>query len=101
VRRQLIHFGVSLILAICLLGHVSEIFDHWDNTPLTGNDIEYSTVIVALIAGAVFAIAHVAAIALRAISAKFCHLFSLIVCLPFSPNRDVSISHSPPQPLRI
>jgi len=40
-----------------------------------------------LIAGAVFAIAHVAAIALRAISATFCHLFSLIVCLPVSSNR--------------
>jgi hypothetical protein len=101
VRRRLIHYGATLILTLCIWGHVSEIFDRWDNTPQTGNDIEYSTVIVALIVGAVFAIAHVAAIALRAISATSCHLFLLVVCLPVSPNRDVSISHSPPQPLRI
>ena len=50
-----------LILTLCIWGHVSEIFDHWDNTFQTGNDIEYSTVIVVLIAGAVIAFAHVAA----------------------------------------
>jgi hypothetical protein len=40
------------------LGHISEVFDHWDNTFRTGNDIEYSTVMVALVVGALICFAH-------------------------------------------
>jgi hypothetical protein len=48
-----------LLLTLCLWGHLSEIFDYWDNTFQTGNDIEYSTVIVALVAAAVVGLAQV------------------------------------------
>jgi hypothetical protein len=58
MQRKLIQLGATLILTLCIWGHVSEIFDYWDNTFQTGNDIEYSTVIVALIAGAGFGIAY-------------------------------------------
>jgi hypothetical protein len=101
VRRQLIQFGTTLILAVCLWGHVSEIFDHWDNTLQTGNDIEYSTVIVALIAGAVFWLAQVAAKVIRARSATFCLSSLFVASLPSTPSPVLSIGHSPPQPLRI
>ena len=60
VRRRLIHFGATVVLTLCIWGQVSEIFDHWDSTSQTGNDIEYSTVIVALMAGPVLGLAHVA-----------------------------------------
>lgn len=80
---------------------MSEIFDHWDNTFLTGNDIEYSTVIVVLIAGAVIAFADLAAIALRAVSVT-AYLLSLFAASPLAaPSLAAFIGHSPPQTLRI
>jgi hypothetical protein len=101
MRRRLIRFGTTLILTVCLWGHVSEMFDTWDNTLQTGNDIEYSTVIVALIAAAVLWLARVAAKVIRACSATFCFLSRFVACLPFTPSPLVFIGHSPPQPLRI
>ena len=101
MRQQFIHYGTTLILTLCIWGHVSEIFDHWDNTFQTGNDIEYSTVIVVLIAGAVIAFAHVAALALRTVSAMSYLLPLLTACPPATPRPPAVIGHSPPQPLRI
>ena len=101
MRRHLIHHGTTLILTLCIWGHVSEIFDHWDNTFQTGNDIEYSTVIAVLIAGAVIAFAHVAALVLRSVSAVSCLLPLFTACLLAAPRPAAVIGHSPPQPLRI
>jgi hypothetical protein len=101
VRRSLIQFGTTLILMVCLWGHVSEIFDHWDHTLQTGYDIEYSTVIVALIAGAVFWLARVAAKLIRARSARFSLLSPLVASLSYTSGPVASISDSPPLPLRI
>jgi hypothetical protein len=101
VRRQLLQFGTALILAVCFWGHVSEIFDHWDNTFQTGNDIEYSTVIVALIAGAAIGLAHVSAIVLRTVSATSWLLPSFAAYPAATPNPTAFIGQSPPAPLRI
>jgi hypothetical protein len=101
VRRRLIQFGTTFILTVCLWGHVSEIFDHWDNTFQTGNDIEYSTVIVALIAGAAIGFAHVAAMALRTVSATPWLLPSFAAYPPAAANPAALIGQSPPLPLRI
>ena len=101
VRQRFIHFGATVVLTLCIWGQVSEIFDHWDSTSQTGNDIEYSTVIVALMAGAVLGLAHVAVTAHRTVSAT-CPLCLSVACLPSAPGSAVSIDHSPPpQPLRI
>jgi hypothetical protein len=100
MRRPLIQVGSALILTLCIWGHVSEIFDRWDNTFQTANDVEYSTVIVALIAGAVIGLAHFASHARASIG------------LPHSPEFLFSdtitargpahlCGHSPPPPLRI
>src|SRR5579864_3654374 len=62
VRRHFLQFGAFLLLLICLCAQVAEIFDFWDHTPQTGNDIEYSLVIVVLIAGAGFGLTRVAAV---------------------------------------
>lgn len=101
MRRRLIQFGTTLILTLCVWGHVSEIFDHWDNTFQTGYDIEYSTVIVVLVAGAVIAFAHVVAALMRRVATTLC-------LLPSSGSRSIAarslaafVAHSPPSPLRI
>lgn len=101
MRRKLIQFGTVLILTLCIWGHVSELFDHWDNTFRTGYDIEYSTVIVVIVAGAVIAFAHVLANLIRAVFATHfrSHLSTFndfVVIIPAG-----FIGHSPPLPLRI
>lgn len=57
MRRTLLHSAALIILAAMLGGHVTELFDRWDNTLQTGRDIDYSIVIVAACAGIVFAAA--------------------------------------------
>ena len=101
MRRKLIQLGTILILTLCIWGHVSEIFDHWDNTLQTGNDLEYSTVVVALIAGAVLGLVHCAAVVLRTVTPTLGNLSLLVVSFPASASPVVLVSHSPPQPLRI
>jgi hypothetical protein len=101
VRRRLIQFGTTLILTLCVWGHVSEIFDHWDNTFQTGYDIEYSTVIVVLIAGAVIAFARVVAALIRRVSATPRLLRYFSSCRIDAPSLAVFVGHSPPRPLRI
>jgi hypothetical protein len=101
VRRKVIQLGTTLILTLCIWGHVSELFDHWDNTFRTGYDIEYSTVIVVVVAGAVIAFAHLLANVIRRVSATHFRLplfsfYTLVLPIP-----AVFIGHSPPLSLRI
>ncbi len=58
MSRRLVKVAILLLVLICLWGHVSEIFDHWDQTLQTGSDSEYSLVLLALSAGAVLALAE-------------------------------------------
>jgi len=67
VRARVLHLGTAFILSLCIWGHLSELFDHWDNTFRTGNDIEYSTVIVALVTGAAICLAGLAALLIAAL----------------------------------
>ncbi len=46
-----------IILAAMLGGHVTEMFDRWENTLLTGRDVDFNVVIVAACAGVVFVVA--------------------------------------------
>ena len=100
MRLSLIQIVAILILAVCVGGHVSEIFDHWDYTLQTGNDVEYGTIIVALVAGAVLGLAHAAAMLMRAISVTFRLLPLFVVSFLSSPSTDFT-GYSPPRPLRI
>ena len=100
VRRLLLHIGTVLILAFCTWGHVSELFDHWDNTFKTGNDMEYSTVIVVLITGAVLCFAHLAIVVARS-RTRTAHILPPLVWAGAIPTSVSSIAHSPPVPLRI
>ena len=101
MRQRLIQIGTTFILVVCTWGHVSEIFDHWDNTFRTGNDIEYSTVIVMLVCGATIAFANAAALALRKASTMF-QLPPVFSSTFFATFRaEDFIGRSPPTPLRI
>ena len=100
VRRKLLQFGAFLLLLVCLCGHVAETFDFWDHTLQTGSDIEYSVVIVALVAGAGFGLAHAAAVGMRAVSLMSC-LCLLRRFLFAAPPLVAGTGDSPPQPLRI
>ena len=101
VRRHLLQFGAFLLLLVCLCGHVAETFDFWDHTLQTGKDIEYSLVMVALVAGVGFGLAHVAAIVMRTLSLTSCLLASFVASSSCAPPPVASTGYSPPQPLRI
>jgi hypothetical protein len=49
---------VTLILAICFVCPVVEMFDQWDRTIQTGNDTEYALVALALCVGASYTFAR-------------------------------------------
>jgi hypothetical protein len=101
VRRHLLQFGAFLLLVVCLCAQVAETFDFWDHTLQTGNDIEYSLVIVVLIAGAGFGLTHLAAVAMRTVSLMSRLLSSFGRSCSWSPLPAASTGYSPPQPLRI
>lgn len=48
-----------MIVAICLGGHISELFDRWENAAISGNDVDYTCVLVASVAGAVIVVSGV------------------------------------------
>ena len=49
---------ITLVLAICFVCPVVEMFDQWDHTVQTGNDTEYALVVVALCVGTSYALAR-------------------------------------------
>lgn len=47
-----------IALLVCFVCPIVELFDCWDNTAQTGNDTEYTLVIVGLCVGAAYSIAR-------------------------------------------
>lgn len=45
---------IAAVLLICLLCPIVELFDQWDHTVQTGNDTEYTLVIVGLCVGVAY-----------------------------------------------
>ena len=50
---------IVAILLSCLLCPIVELFDHWDHTAQTGNDTEYTLMIIGLCVGVAHAFALV------------------------------------------
>lgn len=86
-----------LLLLAALLFSVTELFDTWDNTPQTGNDVEYNSVLVILCLGA--AIACFRALALTLIACRSSFLSNLIFAT-FSPDHSTLATEFAP-PLQI
>jgi hypothetical protein len=49
----------AIALIICIVCPVLEMFDHWDHTLQTGNDTEYTLVVLAVCVGLAFSLARV------------------------------------------
>src|SRR5882762_8875565 len=49
---------VAIVLAICLVCPLVDMFDYWDHAPQTGNDTEYTFVILGLCVGALYTFAR-------------------------------------------
>ncbi len=82
-----------------------EIFDHWDNTLQTGNDTEYTFVVLALCVGVVYALARlIVAFCPNLSPTKY---ISTLCCIKGSlfpvihPTALAALSESPPLNLRI
>jgi hypothetical protein len=50
--------AAALVLAICLVCPLVEMFDRWDHTIQTGQDTEYVLVVLALCVGAAYSLAQ-------------------------------------------
>ncbi len=58
MRSRLLHVGTVFILVVCLICPLVELFDHWDHAVQTGNDTEYTLVILALCVGVAYSFAR-------------------------------------------
>lgn len=56
MRSRTSSAAAMVVLAICLLCHVAEVFDQWDHTLQTGDDTEYTFVVIALCAGIAYSL---------------------------------------------
>jgi hypothetical protein len=56
MRSRISILTATLVLAVCLAGQVAEVFDQWDHTLQTGNDTEYTLVVLALCVGVAYSL---------------------------------------------
>jgi hypothetical protein len=56
MRSRASFITATLLLAICFVCHVAEIFDQWDHTLQTGDDTEYTFVLLSLCVGVAFSL---------------------------------------------
>jgi len=89
----------------CVVCPVLEIFNHWDNTLQTGNDTEYTFVVLALCVGVVYALARLIITFCPSLSGT--KYISTLCCIKGSlflvirPTALAALSESPPLNLRI
>ncbi len=105
VRSRTSRVIVALVLLTCFVCPVLEMFDRWDHTLKTGQDTEYTFVVIALCVGAVYAFARLIVTLCGSLSTATyiltpwrinASLFSVIDSTAFGP-----LSESPPLNLRI
>ena len=58
MRRISGHIVIAIVLLTCLVCPLLEIFDRWDHTIQTGNDTEYTLVLLALCVGVAYSFAR-------------------------------------------
>jgi hypothetical protein len=99
MRLRASSFLAASLLAVCLLCQVAEIFDRWDHTLQTGDDTEYTFVVLALCAGAAVSLKWVApgmaALNFRA-RANSDRLARGLLPIRLQPSQSVLIPASPP-----
>lgn len=105
MRSRASSTAAMLVLAICLVCHVAEIFDQWDHTIQTGDDTEYTFVVLALCAGIAYSLKwFVPPIALRETRSKMPSCLGSLSLLRAETLRSFAVlipASPPPSPLRI
>jgi hypothetical protein len=96
---------VTVVLAICVVCPLLEIFEDWDHTLRTGQEIEYTFVLLALCVGVVYAFTRMIVTLSPSLSATryISTLRSLkdSLYLVIFPTALSALSESPPLNLRI
>jgi hypothetical protein len=90
---------MTLVLAICFVCPIVEMFDQWDHTMQTGNDTEYALVTVALCVGASYAFARAIFVLVGRLFSKNDYVTNKLILISgglFSPIKQAAISASPP-----
>jgi hypothetical protein len=105
VGSRIFRAVATLALLICFVCPVLEMFDHWDQTLQTGQDTEYTFVILALCVGAVCALAKVIVTFFPGLAAArfispFCCCEGSVFPITWSAAL-APLSESPPLNLRI
>src|SRR5260370_8172681 len=54
MRTRMSRVAAMIVLLTCVVCPVTEMFDHWDHTLQTGQDTEYTLVLLALCVGMVY-----------------------------------------------
>ena len=96
------HAVATLTLLICVVCPIIQAFDYWDNELQTGQDTEYTLVLLSLCVGAACVLAKLLvpfAAALRSI--PHLHYKEPQNCFVFPITNFASSSESPPLRLRI
>jgi hypothetical protein len=79
MQRTWTRITVAIILLTCLVCPLVELFDTWDHTIQTGNDTEYTVVLLALCVGVVYSLARLIVMVSRSLSSTgFISTFSCI-----------------------
>jgi hypothetical protein len=105
VRSRIFHAVATLALLVCFICPVLEMCDRWDHTLQTGQDTEYTFVVLALCVGALYAFARLIVTVYPSPSAT--KYISTLCCLKRSlflvicPTALAAFSESPPLNLRI
>jgi len=105
MRSRASSAAAMVVLAVCLFCNVAEIFDQWDHTLQTGDDTEYTFVVVALCAGVAYSLKwFVPPVALREIRSGIpsgLRSFPLLRAEAFRPLAVLIPASPPSSPLRI
>ena len=92
-----------MLVAAVLGGHVTELFDRWDHTLETGQEVDYSVVLVAACAALALAVAVSAGTLVRRPAARRKPAGSCVSSVPrtFIPETALVGPSPPTLPLRI
>ncbi len=105
MRSRISRGVVTLALLTCLVCPVLEMFDHWDHSLETGQDTEYTFVVLALCVGVVYALARlIVRFCSRLSATNYISTFGGIKDSLFAvihPTAFGLLSESPPLNLRI
>ncbi len=101
MRFPLLKVVGLVIVGVCLGGHISELFDRWEPTLVGGNDIDYTCVVVAAVAGAVIVISGMLGRFFPTSPRPLLAPLTQRGFVVWSTPGSVSSAHSPPLSLRI